>query len=143
MPLKIKKVKSGFKVCDDKGKCLSNKPLTLKRAKKQELAVRLQTLRKEGRIPARGKGAVLNRVGSDIANVGKAGVKSLGSALASVAADGVNSLIDKFVKKLKEPIDPKAQAAAIEAIKKAKGTSLQSGKGASSFAVLSKTKVKF
>lgn len=58
MPLKVKKVKSGFKVCDDKGKCLSKKPMTKKRALKQELAVRLSTLRKEGKIPPRmtGKG---------------------------------------------------------------------------------------
>lgn len=56
MPLKVVKYKSGFRVCDEKGDCLSKKPLSLKRAKKQELAVRLQTLRKEGRIPQRGMG---------------------------------------------------------------------------------------
>ncbi len=53
MPLKVVKYKYGFRVCDTKGKCLSNKPLTKKKAKKQELAVRLSTLRKEGRIPKR------------------------------------------------------------------------------------------
>ena len=59
MPLKVKKFKSGFKVCDDKGKCLSKKTMTKKKAIKQELAVRLSTLRKEGRIPTRmsGKGS--------------------------------------------------------------------------------------
>lgn len=55
MPLKIVKFKSGFRVCDDKGKCLSKKPLTKKKATKQELAVRLSTLRKEGKIPKRKK----------------------------------------------------------------------------------------
>ena len=53
MPLKIVKYKSGFRVCDDKGKCLSKKPLTKRRAMKQELAVRLSTLRKQGRIKPR------------------------------------------------------------------------------------------
>ena len=52
MPLVIKKVKSGFKVCDD-GTCYSKKPLTKKRATKQELAIRLSNLRKQGRIPPR------------------------------------------------------------------------------------------
>jgi hypothetical protein len=58
MPLKIVKFKTGFRVCDDKGQCLSKKPLSKKRAVAQELAVRLSTLRKEGRIPARGSGKV-------------------------------------------------------------------------------------
>lgn len=58
MPVKVKKVAHGFKVCDPKGRCLSKKPLSKKMAQKQELAVRLSTLRKEGKIPARmnGKG---------------------------------------------------------------------------------------
>lgn len=56
MPLKIVKYKSGYRVCDDKGKCLSKKPLSKKKATAQELAVRLSTLRKEGRIPVRGSG---------------------------------------------------------------------------------------
>lgn len=53
MPLKIVKYKSGFRVCDDKDKCLSKKPLTKKMAMKQELAVRLSTLRKRGKIQNR------------------------------------------------------------------------------------------
>jgi hypothetical protein len=52
MPLVIKKFKSGFRVCDEKT-CFSNKPLTKKIAKKQELAIRLSNLRKQGRIPPR------------------------------------------------------------------------------------------
>lgn len=55
MPLIIKKVKSGFKVCEqtDPKTCYSKMPLTKKRATKQELAIRLSKLRKEGRIPKR------------------------------------------------------------------------------------------
>lgn len=53
MPLKIVKHKTGFRVCDLEGHCLSKKPLTKKRAMKQELAVRLSSLRKQGRIPPR------------------------------------------------------------------------------------------
>ena len=56
MPLRLVKFGSKYKVCDDKGKCLSKKPLSKKRATAQELAVRLSTLRKEGKIPARGSG---------------------------------------------------------------------------------------
>lgn len=55
MPLIIKKVKSGFKVCEqtDPKTCYSKIPLTKKRATKQELAIRLSNLRKQGRIPKR------------------------------------------------------------------------------------------
>lgn len=52
MPLVIKKFKYGFRLCDEKT-CYSNKPLTKKRASKQELAIRLSKLRKQGRIPPR------------------------------------------------------------------------------------------
>jgi hypothetical protein len=54
MPLVIKKFKSGFRVCDEKT-CYSKMPLTKKRATKQELAIRLSNLRKQGRIPPRKK----------------------------------------------------------------------------------------
>jgi hypothetical protein len=52
MPLVIKKYKSGFRVCEEDNPkiCYSKKPLTEKKAKKQELAIRLSKLRKEGRI---------------------------------------------------------------------------------------------
>lgn len=53
MPLKIVKFKKGFRVCDLEGQCLSKKPLTKKRAIKQELAVRLTSLRKQGKIGPR------------------------------------------------------------------------------------------
>jgi len=52
MPLVIKKFKSGYRVCDEET-CYSKKPLTKKRATKQELAIRLSNLRKQGRIPKR------------------------------------------------------------------------------------------
>ncbi len=60
MPLKITKKGSKYRVCDSKGKCLSKKGLSKKQAQKQELAVRLSTLRSEGRIPPRmtGKGSL-------------------------------------------------------------------------------------
>ena len=174
MPLKVKKVKAGYKVCDDKGKCLSNKPLSKKQATKQELAVRLSTLRKEGKIPPqkgkgkisdavgkellktgseafvkgfkfmkdaektpltaakkaeydamiqkykqqKGKGAVMNRVGSDIAKVGKAGVKAVGTAIADVAASGINRGLDWLKKELTRPL---TQAEKDAALKKLKG----------------------
>lgn len=127
MPLQVKKVKSGFKVCDDKGQCLSKKPLSKKQATKQELAVRLSTLRKEGRIPPqKGKGAVLNRVGSDIANVGKAGVKAVGSAIASKAGDVVSGALTSFANYLKTPLTPEEKAAALAKLKASKE---QKGKG--------------
>jgi hypothetical protein len=55
MPLVIKKFKSGFRVCEqtDPKTCYSKMPLTKKRASKQELAIRLSKLRKQGRIPPR------------------------------------------------------------------------------------------
>lgn len=53
MPYIIKKVNKGFKVCKktNPDECYSNKPLPLKRAVKQEIAIRLSELRKKGRIP--------------------------------------------------------------------------------------------
>lgn len=56
MPRFIKKLPSGgFKVCeiDDPSTCYSNKALTKKQAKKQELAIRLSELRKQGKIKSR------------------------------------------------------------------------------------------
>lgn len=43
MPYMIKKVDDGYKVCkvDDSSKCFSKKPLTLKRAKKQKIAIEI------------------------------------------------------------------------------------------------------
>lgn len=166
MPLKVKKVKAGYKVCDDKGKCLSNKPLSKKQATKQELAVRLSTLRKEGKIPPQkgkgkiadaigktgaeafvkgykfmkdaektpltaqkkaemdamikkysGKGAVMNRVGRDIANVGKAGVKAVGTAIADVAASGISRGMDWLKKELTRPLTKEEKEAALKKIK--------------------------
>lgn len=62
MPVKVKKVAHGYKVCDPQGKCLSKKPLSKTMAQKQELAVRLSTLRKEGRIPPqKGMGNVFGK----------------------------------------------------------------------------------
>ncbi len=54
----VKKVNRGYKVCSPRprGRCLSKKPLTKEMAQKQELAVRLTTLRKEGKIPPRMEG---------------------------------------------------------------------------------------
>ena len=48
MPYIIKPVKKGFKVCkaDEPTKCFSNKPLTKKKAKKQEVAIILSERRK-------------------------------------------------------------------------------------------------
>lgn len=53
----VKKVNKGYKVCSPRarGRCLSKKPLTKRMAQKQELAVRLTTLRKKGKIPPRKK----------------------------------------------------------------------------------------
>lgn len=39
MPYNIKKIKYGFKVCDNENKCFSNKPLTKKQAIKQRIAI--------------------------------------------------------------------------------------------------------
>jgi len=56
MPYIIKPVgKNTFKVCemDNPKTCYSKMPLTKKRATKQELAIRLSKLRRQGRIPPR------------------------------------------------------------------------------------------
>ena len=56
MPRFIKRLPSGsFKVCeqDKPTNCYSKKGLTKKQAKKQELAIRLSGLRKEGKIKPR------------------------------------------------------------------------------------------
>lgn len=56
MPRFIKKLPSGgFKVCevDNPTTCYSKKPLTKKVARKQELAIKLSELRKEGKIKPR------------------------------------------------------------------------------------------
>jgi hypothetical protein len=50
MPVKIKKVPGGAYVMDTKGHKYSKKPLPVKTAKKQLIAINLSTLRKEGRI---------------------------------------------------------------------------------------------
>lgn len=53
MPRFIKRLPSGgFKVCeiDAPSNCYSKKALTKKQAKKQELAIRLSELRKQGKI---------------------------------------------------------------------------------------------
>ncbi len=44
MPYIINRVKSGFKVFSESGRPLSNKPLTLKKAKAQRTAVNLSEL---------------------------------------------------------------------------------------------------
>jgi len=49
MPYNIKKVKGGFKVCDMKGICLSNKPLPKKTALKQRIAVAISESKKSGK----------------------------------------------------------------------------------------------
>jgi hypothetical protein len=55
MPYVVTKIKNGYKVCrmDDKRICLSKRPLTLKTAKKQQVAVVLSEMRKRGIIPKR------------------------------------------------------------------------------------------
>ena len=55
MPYVVTKIKNGYKVCrmDDKRICLSKKPLTLTKAKKQQVAVVLSEMRKRGIIPKR------------------------------------------------------------------------------------------
>lgn len=49
MPYIIKKVKGGFKVCDNKGMCLSNKPLTKKVSQKQRIAAAISESKKSGK----------------------------------------------------------------------------------------------
>jgi hypothetical protein len=117
MPVKVKKFGSKYKVCDPEGKCLSKKPLSLEKAKKQELAVRLSTLRKEGKIPARknGKGPMIDFM-----------------------SDVISNTYNEW-KKNRKPVDPRVQAELDKIIKSKK---IQ-GKGASSYAVLSNTKIKF
>ena len=56
MPNFIRRLPSGgFKVCeiDNPSRCFSKKVLTKKQAIKQELAIRLSQLRKQGRIKPR------------------------------------------------------------------------------------------
>jgi hypothetical protein len=50
MPYIIKKVKNGYKVCkkDNKEKCFSNSPLSLKRATKQRTAIVLTNINQKG-----------------------------------------------------------------------------------------------
>lgn len=48
MPYNIKKVKEGYKVCDNEGKCLSNKPLKKKVALKQRIAIAISEHKKKG-----------------------------------------------------------------------------------------------
>jgi dissimilatory sulfite reductase (desulfoviridin) alpha/beta subunit len=43
MPYRLKKIKSGYKVCKPSGKCFSKKPLSLKKAKKQLTALHINT----------------------------------------------------------------------------------------------------
>ena len=50
MPIKIKKRGEGFKVCDS-SRCFSNQPLTHEMARKQQIAINLEKLKKEGRFP--------------------------------------------------------------------------------------------
>jgi hypothetical protein len=49
MPYIIKKVKTGFKVCkkSEPKVCFSKNPLTLKKAKKQRIAINLSELRRK------------------------------------------------------------------------------------------------
>jgi hypothetical protein len=45
MPLIIKEVRhKGYKVCEKNGRCYSNKPLSMKRAKSQRIAINLSKL---------------------------------------------------------------------------------------------------
>ena len=55
MPYIIKKVKKGYKVCEQANPkvCFSKKGLPLARAKKQRIAINLSELRKKGRLPPR------------------------------------------------------------------------------------------
>lgn len=55
MPRFLKKVPSGFKVCDVKNplRCFSKKALSSKQAKKQMIAIQLSELRKQGKIKPR------------------------------------------------------------------------------------------
>lgn len=55
MPRFVKKVSSGFKVCDVNNplRCFSKKALSSKQAKKQLLAIQLSELRKQGKIKPR------------------------------------------------------------------------------------------
>lgn len=50
MPYVIRKVKYGFKACDDK-KCFSKNPLTKKQAQKQRIAVALSEHKKKPYLP--------------------------------------------------------------------------------------------
>ena len=47
MPYEVKHVKGGYLVCDKK-KCFSKKPLTKKKARKQQIAIALSESRKTG-----------------------------------------------------------------------------------------------
>jgi hypothetical protein len=56
MPLIIKEVRhKGYKVCENNGKCYSNKPLSMKRAMKQRTAINLSKL--GIKRPMRGRGS--------------------------------------------------------------------------------------
>lgn len=49
MPYHIERVGSGFKVCDQSGKCFSKKGMPKKRAEKQRIAIALSESRKTGK----------------------------------------------------------------------------------------------
>jgi hypothetical protein len=115
--VKVKKFGSKYKVCDPEGKCLSKKPLSLEKAKKQELAVRLSTLRKEGKIPPRKNG--------------KGFLTEVAKIFGDAAAKGIASSVNEYR-------DPKNKSRIDELKAKMKGKGMSS-----SYAMLPKMKCKF
>lgn len=59
MPYTIRRYKYGWRVYSESGTPLSNKPLTLTNAKRQKVAVTLETLRRQNKFEVRGGSSVL------------------------------------------------------------------------------------
>jgi len=51
MPYRLKEFDDKWKVCDDK-RCFSKKPLSKKKASRQQIALALSTSKKEGKPPS-------------------------------------------------------------------------------------------